>query len=105
MRAKFLVLIVVIAMVLLMVVPAMAITDGELDGNGHPYVGLMVAQDADGNPLKPGYSLKDQEVENETTWFGRIIANMDIENERLFFKVRDQAGIEKYYFTSCLARV
>jgi len=34
-----------------MVVPASAITDGELDGNGHPYVGLMVAQDADGNPL------------------------------------------------------
>ena len=31
--------------------PAMAITDGELDGNGHPYVGLMVAQDAAGNPL------------------------------------------------------
>ena len=30
---------------------AAAITDGELDGNGHPYVGLMVAQDADGNPL------------------------------------------------------
>jgi hypothetical protein len=27
---------------------AMAITDGELDGDGHPYVGLMVAQDADG---------------------------------------------------------
>ena len=27
------------------------ITDGELDGDGHPYVGLMVAQDADGNPL------------------------------------------------------
>lgn len=31
--------------------PATAITDGELDGNGHPYVGLMVAQDARGNPL------------------------------------------------------
>lgn len=30
---------------------ASAVTDGELDGNGHPYVGLMVAQDADGNPL------------------------------------------------------
>jgi hypothetical protein len=28
-----------------------AITDGELDGDGHPYVGLMVAQDAAGNPL------------------------------------------------------
>jgi len=30
---------------------ARAVTDGELDGNRHPYVGLMVAQDADGNPL------------------------------------------------------
>ncbi len=30
---------------------ASAVTDGELDGDGHPYVGLMVAQDADGNPL------------------------------------------------------
>jgi hypothetical protein len=30
---------------------AHAITDGTLDGNGHPYVGLMVAQKADGTPL------------------------------------------------------
>jgi V8-like Glu-specific endopeptidase len=30
---------------------ATAITDGALDGNGHPYVGLMVAQDAHGKPL------------------------------------------------------
>ncbi|HSD78146.1 MAG TPA: trypsin-like serine protease [Solirubrobacteraceae bacterium] len=30
---------------------ASAITDGELDGNRHPYVGLMVAQDAQGNVL------------------------------------------------------
>jgi hypothetical protein len=28
-----------------------AITYGELDGEGHPHVGLMVAQDAEGNPL------------------------------------------------------
>lgn len=33
------------------VAPVAAITDGELDGNGHPYVGLMVAQDEDGVPL------------------------------------------------------
>jgi hypothetical protein len=33
------------------VVPAGAITDGQPDGNGHPYVGLMVAQDSGGNPL------------------------------------------------------
>ena len=31
--------------------PVAAVTDGELDGNGHPYVGLMVAQTADGEPL------------------------------------------------------
>lgn len=29
----------------------LAVTDGELDGDGHPYVGLMVAQDDEGNPL------------------------------------------------------
>ena len=33
------------------VIPASAVTDGTLDGNGHPYVGLMVAQDAKGKPL------------------------------------------------------
>ncbi|NUT33948.1 MAG: trypsin-like serine protease [Hamadaea sp.] len=37
--------------VALSVSPAQAVTDGELDGNRHPYVGLMVAQDAKGNPL------------------------------------------------------
>lgn len=31
--------------------PANAVTDGELDGDRHPHVGLMVAQDARGNPL------------------------------------------------------
>jgi hypothetical protein len=30
---------------------AFAITDGELDGDGHPYVGLMIAQREDGTPL------------------------------------------------------
>lgn len=30
---------------------AWAVTDGELDGNRHPYVGLMVAQNANGDPL------------------------------------------------------
>lgn len=34
-----------------MALPAGAVTDGELDGDGHPYVGLMVAQRADGTPL------------------------------------------------------
>jgi hypothetical protein len=32
-------------------VPATAITDGAPDGEGHPYVGLMVAQTATGAPL------------------------------------------------------
>ncbi len=31
--------------------PATAVTDGTLDGNGHPYVGLMVAQEKDGTVL------------------------------------------------------
>jgi V8-like Glu-specific endopeptidase len=31
--------------------PAGAITNGDLDGNAHPYVGLMVAKDASGAPL------------------------------------------------------
>ena len=31
--------------------PALAITSGDLDGNGHPFVGLMVAKDAAGTPL------------------------------------------------------
>jgi secreted trypsin-like serine protease len=31
--------------------PVAAVTDGELAGNRHPDVGLMVAQDSDGNPL------------------------------------------------------
>jgi hypothetical protein len=39
------------ALSLLFVMPAAAVTDGELDGDRHPYVGLMVAQDAGDNPL------------------------------------------------------
>ena len=31
--------------------PALAITRGTLDGNGHPFVGLMVAKNASGVPL------------------------------------------------------
>lgn len=41
----------VIVVLALAVSPAAAVTDGELDGEGHPYVGLMVAQLADGTPL------------------------------------------------------
>lgn len=36
---------------LALALPAGAITDGELDGDDHPYVGIMVAQAADGTPL------------------------------------------------------
>jgi hypothetical protein len=46
-RALFGVLI-ALTLILALVAPASAITNGELDGDGHPYVGLMVAQDADG---------------------------------------------------------
>jgi V8-like Glu-specific endopeptidase len=41
----------VLVILAMAVSPVAAVTDGELDGNGHPYVGLMVAQDEDGNPL------------------------------------------------------
>jgi hypothetical protein len=42
---------VLVAAISLGAVPVGAVTDGELDGERHPYVGLMVAQDAKGNPL------------------------------------------------------
>jgi hypothetical protein len=41
----------VIAILAIAVSPVGAITDGEKDGDGHPFVGLMVAQAADGTPL------------------------------------------------------
>lgn len=41
----------IIALSLVAVGPAAAITDGEFDGNDHPYVGLMVAQNSAGVPL------------------------------------------------------
>jgi len=41
----------VIVILAVAVFPVGAVTDGQPDGNGHPYVGLMVAQDASGNPL------------------------------------------------------
>ena len=51
MRKTLALLAALVAAVAIGVVPASAVTDGQLDGNGHPYVGLMVAQDAKGNPL------------------------------------------------------
>lgn len=41
----------VIVLMFVLAMPATAITDGEPDGNGHPYVGLMGAYDAEGNWL------------------------------------------------------
>src|SRR6478609_3763886 len=39
------------ALLTLSAAPASAVTNGELDGDGHPYVGIMVAKDAAGDPL------------------------------------------------------
>lgn len=50
-KKYWLVLLSVIAILAVAVFPVGAITDGELDGDGHPYVGIMVAQDANGNPM------------------------------------------------------
>ncbi len=51
MKKLWFALVATVALVLGAAAPAGAITDGTLDGEGHPYVGLMVAQDAAGNPL------------------------------------------------------
>lgn len=48
---KLFVMIMMLALLTLTVSQVGAVTNGELDGDGHPYVGLMVAQDEDGNPL------------------------------------------------------
>ena len=39
------------ALLAMTVSPAAAVTNGQLDGSAHPYVALMLAQDADGTPL------------------------------------------------------
>jgi secreted trypsin-like serine protease len=44
-------LVFVFVLLLVSTMPAGAVTDGALDGTGHPFVGLMVAKDALGNPL------------------------------------------------------
>ncbi|MBZ0274865.1 MAG: trypsin-like serine protease [Anaerolineae bacterium] len=52
MRKRLLFIAVLSIMVLVVVVGSVAaVTDGQPDGNGHPYVGLMVAQDATGRPM------------------------------------------------------
>jgi hypothetical protein len=40
------------ALLLVLALPAGAVTNGELDGEGHPYVGLVWADDAGGNPIR-----------------------------------------------------
>lgn len=50
-RKQLITLFFVLVLTLMTAMPVGAITDGELDGNGHPYVGLMVAQTATGAPL------------------------------------------------------
>jgi len=48
-RTKYLIAVATLAM--LASLPAAAIKNGEADAGAHPYVGLMVADDANGNPL------------------------------------------------------
>jgi Trypsin len=50
-KLRLLVLLLTLALALTMVGSVAAVTDGQPDGNGHPYVGLMVAQTAAGAPL------------------------------------------------------
>jgi hypothetical protein len=50
-RQLLLSIVTIVALLLIAVAPAAAITDGAPDGNAHPQVALMVAQDEDGNPL------------------------------------------------------
>jgi secreted trypsin-like serine protease len=45
------ILLIVSLLVVFSATPVLAITDGALDGNDHPQVGLMVALDNDGEPL------------------------------------------------------
>lgn len=51
MKKQLVFMIAIFALMLLPGNPAVAVTDGELDGDNHPYVGLMVADDVNGNPL------------------------------------------------------
>ena len=50
-RKTFLAVLSVVVILAFAVMPVSAVTDGQPDGEGHPYVGLMVAQKADGTPL------------------------------------------------------
>ena len=50
-RRKRIAVLAIVVAVALSVTTVLAIKYGEFDGEGHPYVGLMVAQAADGTPL------------------------------------------------------
>jgi hypothetical protein len=50
MRRSVFVLMLVLGLLAMIVVPAAAITNGQPDGNNHPYVGLLVFDDAPGSP-------------------------------------------------------
>ncbi len=51
MLRRFALIVAVIGSLVISSAPAAAVTDGSLDGNAHPYVGLMVASDANGTPM------------------------------------------------------
>ena len=51
MQKRITYLITVATLALLSSFPAAAVTNGAPDGGAHPYVGIMVADDGDGNPL------------------------------------------------------
>jgi hypothetical protein len=51
MRRKIGLFLVVIVLMFISIIAVYAVTNGEPDNGEHPYVGLMVADDAEGNPL------------------------------------------------------
>ena len=51
MKKRILLILLMLVLVLVLAIPAVAITDGEPDGEGHPYVGLAVFDNADGRPM------------------------------------------------------
>lgn len=50
-KMRLLISVLILVLALMIAGTVAAVTDGEPDGNRHPYVGLMVAQTADGTPL------------------------------------------------------
>jgi hypothetical protein len=50
-RVRLALLSMVVGLVMVIAASATAITNGELDGDGHPHVGIMVAHAEDGTPL------------------------------------------------------